>query len=110
MPGKPKEKKRETAAAAGWNEEVFREQWSAFLSDLVAADGMTIPLERISSRGYAFQIETTFRAQRAGFRVVEIPITFADREVGQSKMSKGIVLEAIWRVPVLRVRALFDRL
>jgi dolichol-phosphate mannosyltransferase len=70
----------------------------------------TIPLERISSKGYAFQIETTYRAQRAGFRVVEIPITFADREVGHSKMSRAIVLEAIWRVPALRVQALFGRL
>jgi dolichol-phosphate mannosyltransferase len=70
----------------------------------------TIALDRISSKGYAFQIETTYRAQRAGFRVVEIPITFADREVGHSKMSRAIVLEAIWRVPSLRVRALFGRL
>jgi len=69
-----------------------------------------IPLERISSKGYAFQIETTYRAQRAGFRVVEVPITFADREVGHSKMSRAIVLEAIWRVPSLRLRAAFGRL
>jgi len=70
----------------------------------------TIPLERISSKGYAFQIETTYRAQRAGFRVVEVPITFADREAGHSKMSRTIVLEAIWRVPSLRLRAAFGRL
>jgi dolichol-phosphate mannosyltransferase len=70
----------------------------------------TIDLDGISSLGYAFQIETTYRALRAGFRVVEVPITFADREVGGSKMSKGIVLEAIWRVPVLRARALLGRL
>jgi dolichol-phosphate mannosyltransferase len=70
----------------------------------------TIPLERISSKGYAFQIETTYRAERAGFRVVEVPITFADREVGHSKMSRAIVLEAIWRVPSLRLRALVGRL
>jgi dolichol-phosphate mannosyltransferase len=70
----------------------------------------TIDLEGISSLGYAFQIETTYRALRAGFRVVEVPITFADREVGGSKMSKGIVLEAIWKVPALRVRALAGRL
>jgi dolichol-phosphate mannosyltransferase len=69
-----------------------------------------IDLDAISSRGYAFQIETTYRAIRAGFRVVEVPITFADREVGGSKMSKAIVLEAIWKVPVLRVRALTGRL
>jgi dolichol-phosphate mannosyltransferase len=70
----------------------------------------TIDLDGISSLGYAFQIETTYRTLRAGFRVVEVPITFSDREVGGSKMSKGIVLEAIWRVPVLRARALLGRL
>ena len=69
-----------------------------------------IDLDAISSLGYAFQIETTYRALRAGFRIVEVPITFADREVGGSKMSKAIVLEAIWKVPVLRVRALAGRL
>jgi len=70
----------------------------------------TIDLDAISSLGYAFQIETTYRALRAGFRVVEVPITFSDREVGGSKMSKSIVLEAIWTVPVLRLRGLFHRL
>ncbi|MEP7225319.1 MAG: polyprenol monophosphomannose synthase [Actinomycetota bacterium] len=70
----------------------------------------TIDVDGISSRGYAFQIETTYRSLRAGFRVVEVPITFADREVGGSKMSKSIVVEAIWRVPLLRTRALFHRL
>jgi dolichol-phosphate mannosyltransferase len=69
-----------------------------------------IDLGAISSLGYAFQIETTYRAIRAGFRVVEVPITFADREVGGSKMSKAIVLEAVWKVPVLRAQALFRRL
>jgi dolichol-phosphate mannosyltransferase len=70
----------------------------------------TIDLSAIDSRGYAFQIETTYRAIRAGFQVVEIPITFADREVGGSKMSKSIVVEAIWKVPALRLRALTNRL
>ena len=70
----------------------------------------TIDLDAISSRGYAFQIETTYRALRAGFRVREIPITFADREVGGSKMSRTIVLEAIWRVPALRLAALRGRI
>ena len=69
-----------------------------------------IDLDRISSRGYAFQIETTYRAIRAGFRVVEVPIVFTDREAGQSKMSRGIVLEAMARVPTLRLRALRGRL
>jgi dolichol-phosphate mannosyltransferase len=70
----------------------------------------TIDLSAIDSRGYAFQIETTYRAIRAGFRVIEIPITFADREVGGSKMSKSIVVEAIWKVPALRLAALTNRL
>ena len=62
-----------------------------------------LDLDAITPRGYAFQIETTYRVKQAGFTVVEIPITFADREVGQSKMSRSVVLEAIWRVPLLRL-------
>ena len=69
-----------------------------------------IPLDEIDARGYAFQIETTYRTLREGFRVVEVPITFVDRKVGGSKMSKTIVLEAIWKVPALRFRALTGRL
>jgi dolichol-phosphate mannosyltransferase len=63
----------------------------------------TIDLDAIGSHGYAFQIETTYRAKRAGFSVVELPIRFSDRERGRSKMSRAIVLEAIWRVPLLRL-------
>jgi dolichol-phosphate mannosyltransferase len=69
-----------------------------------------IGLERITSRGYAFQIETTYRALRAGFRVAEVPIVFTDREAGRSKMSRMIVLEAVARVPALRLRAARGRL
>jgi dolichol-phosphate mannosyltransferase len=69
-----------------------------------------VDLDGITSRGYAFQIEATYRALRAGFRVVEVPIAFVDRERGGSKMSRGIVLEAIWKVPLLRLRALLGRL
>jgi dolichol-phosphate mannosyltransferase len=69
-----------------------------------------IPLDRITSKGYAFQIETTYRALHAGFHVVEVPIVFVDREEGHSKMSRAIVLEAVWRVPLLRLRALVGRL
>jgi dolichol-phosphate mannosyltransferase len=69
-----------------------------------------IDLASVSSRGYAFQIETTYRALRAGFRVVEVPITFVDREVGGSKMSRSIVFEGFWKVPVLRLLALRGRL
>jgi dolichol-phosphate mannosyltransferase len=62
-----------------------------------------LDLDAISAKGYAFQIETTYRAKRAGFRIVEIPIIFSDRMHGHSKMSRAIVLEAIWRVPLLRL-------
>lgn len=65
---------------------------------------------RVESRGYAFQVETVFRAVRAGFAVEEVPILFADREEGGSKMGAGIVLEAVVRVPQLRLAALRDRL
>jgi dolichol-phosphate mannosyltransferase len=70
----------------------------------------TIDLDAVHSKGYAFQIETTYRALRAGFRVVEVPITFSDREAGGSKMSKAIVAEAIWKVPLFRLAALAGRL
>ena len=65
---------------------------------------------RIESRGYAFQVETVYRALRAGFEVEEVPILFADREEGGSKMGPGIVLEAVVRVPQLRLAALRGRL
>ena len=69
-----------------------------------------IDLDAVHSKGYAFQIETTYRTLRAGFRVVEVPIKFVDREVGGSKMSQTIVLEAIWKVPAIRMRALSGKL
>jgi dolichol-phosphate mannosyltransferase len=69
-----------------------------------------IGLERVASRGYAFQIETTYRALRHGFRVAEVPIVFTEREAGSSKMSRGIVLEAVVKVPELRLRAALNRL
>jgi dolichol-phosphate mannosyltransferase len=69
-----------------------------------------IDLDTITAKGYAFQIETTYRALRAGFRVREIPIAFVDREHGGSKMSRAIVFEAIWKVPALRLAALAGRL
>jgi dolichol-phosphate mannosyltransferase len=69
-----------------------------------------IGLEQITTRGYAFQIETTYRALKAGCRVVEVPIVFAEREAGSSKMSRGIVLEAVTKVPALRLRSLLTRL
>ncbi len=69
-----------------------------------------IDLDTVSSRGYAFQIELTYRAIRAGFRVVEIPIVFTDRTSGRSKMTGSIVVEAAWKVPALRLAALLGRL
>jgi dolichol-phosphate mannosyltransferase len=64
----------------------------------------TLDLDRIESKGYAFQIETTYRAIGHGFKVVEVPIVFVDRTEGTSKMSKRIFLEAVVNVPALRFR------
>ena len=58
----------------------------------------------VGALGYAFQVETTYRALLTGFRVVEVPIVFNDRRVGESKMSRSIVAEAAVRVPVMRLR------
>ena len=57
----------------------------------------------VHSRGYAFQIELTFHAARAGLEIAEIPIVFREREHGTSKMSPAIALEALWRVPLMRM-------
>lgn len=69
-----------------------------------------LELERVESNGYAFQIEMSFRAWKKGFRIREIPIMFVDRDIGESKMSKRIVREAVWRVWRLRWLALTGRL
>lgn len=61
-----------------------------------------IDLDAVQARGYAFQVELTYRAIQLGFKVVEVPIVFRDRQVGSSKMDRSIVAEAIWRVPLLR--------
>jgi dolichol-phosphate mannosyltransferase len=61
-----------------------------------------IDLDEISTRGYAFQVEVTYRAIRLGFKVVEVPIVFRERRVGTSKMDLSIVAEAVWRLPLLR--------
>jgi dolichol-phosphate mannosyltransferase len=63
-----------------------------------------IRLETVGALGYAFQVETTYRAMLAGFRVEEVPIVFSDRRVGESKMSRSIVAEAAVRVPLMRLR------
>ena len=70
----------------------------------------TIDRDAIAARGYGFQIEGTYRALRSGFRVVEVPITFVDRRVGESKMTGAIVLEAMRQVPVLRWKSLRGRM
>jgi dolichol-phosphate mannosyltransferase len=69
-----------------------------------------IDLAAVRSKGYAFQIETTYRTLRSGFRVVEVPIRFVDRIEGRSKMSRSIVAEAVWKVPALRLAALAGKL
>jgi dolichol-phosphate mannosyltransferase len=65
----------------------------------------TIDLENVHADGYGFQIELTYKAVRAGFKVAEVPILFRERSVGQSKMTARIALEAVWKVPLLRLRA-----
>jgi dolichol-phosphate mannosyltransferase len=69
-----------------------------------------IDLDRVRSEGYAFQIEITMRAWKKGFRIGEIPIVFVDRAIGESKMSKRIIREAIWRVWQLRFQSVFGRM
>jgi dolichol-phosphate mannosyltransferase len=63
-----------------------------------------VHFDGVRSQGYAFQVELTYRAVRAGFQVVEVPIVFKDRQAGQSKMSWRIAVEAMWLVPRLRFR------
>ncbi|MFH1842904.1 MAG: polyprenol monophosphomannose synthase [bacterium] len=63
-----------------------------------------LPLERIKSDGYSFQIEMNYNCWKRGFRIKEIPILFVDRQVGISKMSKRIIWEAMWMVWALRFR------
>ena len=69
-----------------------------------------IDLNNIRSDGYAFQIEMNFRCWLKGFRLSEIPITFVDRRSGTSKLSKGVINEAIWIAWWLRFQSLFNRL
>ena len=64
----------------------------------------TIDLKGVHADGYGFQIELTYRAVRAGFTITEVPITFRERRVGTSKMTARIALEAVWKVPALRLR------
>jgi dolichol-phosphate mannosyltransferase len=63
-----------------------------------------LDLDQVHADGYGFQIELTYRAVKAGFTVAEVPILFRERRVGQSKMTARIALEAVWKVPALRLR------
>jgi dolichol-phosphate mannosyltransferase len=69
-----------------------------------------IALDRVESEGYSFQIEMSMRAWKRGYRIGEIPIVFVDRTTGDSKMSKRIIREAVWRVWKLRLLSAFNRL
>jgi dolichol-phosphate mannosyltransferase len=80
--------------------------FKAFRREVLAA----INLQEVESEGYAFQIEMSFRAWKKGFRLAEIPIVFVDRTLGESKMSKKIIREAVWRVWKLRLLAIFGKL
>jgi len=75
--------------------------FKCFRADALRAIG----IDGLTADGYAFQVETTFRAARAGLRVEEVPIVFRERRAGQSKMSPGIAAEAIWRIPAMRLAA-----
>jgi dolichol-phosphate mannosyltransferase len=70
----------------------------------------SLDLSDVHAGGYAFQIELTYRALRIGARIVEVPSVFTDRSLGRSKMSRDIVVEAVWKVPWLRLRALRGQL
>ena len=70
----------------------------------------TVKLDRVRSNGYAFQIELKFRAWCKDFSLTEIPILFTERDSGESKMSKKIVREAVWRVWWLKILQIFRQL
>ncbi len=63
----------------------------------------SIELNTVNASGYSFQVEMTYRVLKAGFEVIEVPITFRERQAGSSKMSNSIVIEAAWRVPAIRI-------
>jgi len=69
----------------------------------------SIDFEKIRFTGYAFQIEMKFRAWKKGFNLTEVPVIFTDRKLGQSKMSNGIIREAIFGVILLKIMSLFRK-
>jgi dolichol-phosphate mannosyltransferase len=70
----------------------------------------SIDFSKITSTGYSFQIEMNFISWVSGFKIKEVPIIFSDRTVGESKMSRSIIWEAIYMVPLLKLRKVFGRL
>ena len=70
----------------------------------------TIDLDAIKFKGYAFQIEMKFTSWTLKFKIKEVPIIFTDRTLGTSKMSGGIISEALWGVVQLRLRAMFGKI
>ena len=70
---------------------------------------MSFNLDDIKSEGYSFQIEVNFMAYMYGFKLKEIPIVFTDRTIGESKMNKKIIFEAIFIVPKLFLKKIFNR-
>jgi dolichol-phosphate mannosyltransferase len=80
--------------------------FKCFRREVLAA----LDLPGIRSGGYSFQIEMNFKVWSKGFRVKEIPIIFVDRTVGKSKMSRKIIIEAVWMVWALKLRSLFGKL
>jgi dolichol-phosphate mannosyltransferase len=75
--------------------------FKCFRADALRAIG----LDDLAAEGYAFQVEATFRAARAGLRIEELPIVFGERRAGHSKMSAAIAVEALWRIPEMRLAA-----
>jgi dolichol-phosphate mannosyltransferase len=96
-------------------------QYASFMLGLGVADSTAgyrvyskkglelIEFETVSADGYGFQIEMTYRAKRAGASIIEVPITFTDRELGDSKMSRAIVVEALWLVTKWALERPFGR-
>jgi len=101
---------RRRKAISRWGSRYARAVLGVHIHDLTAGFKVwhrpaleAIDLDSVNSRGYAFQVEMTYRAIEAGFEVVEVPIVFRDRRVGDSKMTRTIILEAAWRVPAMRM-------
>ncbi|MCX5211780.1 polyprenol monophosphomannose synthase [Kitasatospora sp. NBC_00240] len=80
--------------------------YRAFRKETLLGLGM----DEVASAGYCFQVDLAWRTVKAGFKVAEVPITFVERELGASKMSRSIVLEALWRVTSWGITDRFDRI